>query len=66
LVACDGIEPPTRGFSSQAKTELKKDDDAKRLQMKLGLRRSKGDEGLWERVIAALSGTTRGRAASEH
>jgi hypothetical protein len=29
LVAWDGVEPPTRGFSAQAKTATKKDDDAK-------------------------------------
>jgi len=29
LVAWDGVEPPTRGFSAQAKDEPQKDDDAK-------------------------------------
>jgi len=29
LVAWDGVEPPTRGFSAQAEDKLKKDDDAK-------------------------------------
>jgi hypothetical protein len=28
VVAWDGIEPPTRGFSDQAENRKKKDDDA--------------------------------------